>query len=122
MPGEQVAVIGAGPIGLGIMEFARIAGAEVIAVDVNARRLEFCKSKLGIQHTIDASQADVQEALKLITNGDFPTVVIDATGSQRAINDGFKYLAHGGRYVLVGLQRGEISVSHPEFHKGKPRS
>ena len=46
-----------------------------------------------------------------------PTVVIDATGSLRAINDGFQYLAHSGRYVLIGLQKGEISVSHPEFHK-----
>jgi threonine dehydrogenase-like Zn-dependent dehydrogenase len=44
-------------------------------------------------------------------------VVIDATGSLRAINEGFRYLAHGGRYVLVGLQKGEIGFSHPEFHK-----
>ena len=46
-----------------------------------------------------------------------PTVVIDATGSLKAINNAFKYLAHGGRYVLVGLQKGEITFSHPEFHK-----
>jgi hypothetical protein len=46
-----------------------------------------------------------------------PTVVIDATGNLRAINTAFSYLAHGGRYVLVGLQKDDISVSHPEFHK-----
>ena len=46
-----------------------------------------------------------------------PTVIIDATGSQKAINQSFKYMAHGARYVLIGLQRGEISFSHPEFHK-----
>lgn len=45
------------------------------------------------------------------------SVVIDATGSQKAINKGFEYMAHGGRYVLVGLQKGEICFSHPEFHK-----
>jgi threonine dehydrogenase-like Zn-dependent dehydrogenase len=44
-------------------------------------------------------------------------VVIDATGNRKAINDGFKYLAHGGRYVLVGLQKGEVQFSHPEFHR-----
>jgi threonine dehydrogenase-like Zn-dependent dehydrogenase len=55
--------------------------------------------------------------LKQITGGDMPTVVIDATGSQKAINNGFNYLAHGGRYVLVGLQKGDLIVSHPEFHK-----
>jgi len=46
-----------------------------------------------------------------------PTVVIDATGSQKAINNAFQYMAHGARYVLIGLQKGDISFSHPEFHK-----
>jgi threonine dehydrogenase-like Zn-dependent dehydrogenase len=46
-----------------------------------------------------------------------PTVVIDATGSLKAINNAFQYLAHGGRFVLIGLQKGEIVFSHPEFHK-----
>ncbi|UYQ95880.1 zinc-binding alcohol dehydrogenase family protein [Chitinophaga horti] len=116
-PGEFVLVMGAGPIGLGIMEFARIAGAQVIAMDINTQRLDFCKHKLNVPHTINAATDNVDEALKAITNGDYPTVVIDATGSQRAINNGFLYLAHGGRYVLVGLQKGELIVSHPEFHK-----
>jgi len=55
--------------------------------------------------------------LQEITNADMPTVVIDATGNQKAINNAFQYLAHGGRYVLIGLQRDEITFSHPEFHK-----
>ena len=46
--GEFVLVVGAGPIGLGAMEFARIAGARVIAMDVNEKRLRFCKEKLNI--------------------------------------------------------------------------
>jgi threonine dehydrogenase-like Zn-dependent dehydrogenase len=46
-----------------------------------------------------------------------PQVVIDATGSQNAINGGFQYLSHGGRYVLIGLQKGNISFNHPDFHK-----
>jgi 2-desacetyl-2-hydroxyethyl bacteriochlorophyllide A dehydrogenase len=117
VPGEFVLVIGAGPIGLGIMEFARIAGAQVIAMDINQARLDFCKEKLKVQHTVNAGTEDVQAALMKITGNDMPTVVIDATGSQKAINNGFMYMAHGARYVLVGLQKNEISVSHPEFHK-----
>lgn len=46
-----------------------------------------------------------------------PTVVIDATGSLKAINNAFQYLSHGGRYVLVGLQKENIIINHPEFHK-----
>jgi 2-desacetyl-2-hydroxyethyl bacteriochlorophyllide A dehydrogenase len=116
-PGEFVLVVGAGPIGLGIMEFARIAGAQVIAMDINENRLNFCKNKLKVHHTINAASQDVDAALREITNNDYPTVVIDATGSLKAITNAFQYMAHGARYVLVGLQKGEISFSHPEFHK-----
>ncbi|WP_026461522.1 zinc-binding alcohol dehydrogenase family protein [Adhaeribacter aquaticus] len=116
-PEEWVLVLGAGPIGLGTMEFARIAGGRVIALDINEQRLQFCKEKLGVAHTINALAPDVLERLKEITNGDMPTVVMDATGSQKAINNAFQYMAHGARFVLIGLQKGEITFSHPEFHK-----
>ncbi len=115
--GEYVLVIGAGPIGLGIMEFASIAGGKVIAMDLNAKRLEFCKNRLRVDHVINVATENVMEQLSNITNGDMPTVVIDATGSLKAINGGFEYMAHGARYVLVGLQKGEVGFSHPEFHK-----
>ncbi len=114
---EFVLVIGAGPIGLGTLEFARIAGAHVIALDINDQRLQFCKDKLNVKHTINGSTEDVIARLSKITNGDMPVVVIDATGSQKAINNALQYLAHGGRFVLIGLQKEFISFSHPEFHK-----
>jgi len=116
-PDEFVLVIGAGPIGLGIMEFARIAGGKVIAMDINNQRLQFCKDKLKVAYTINPADGDVVEKLKAITNNDMPTVVIDATGNQKAINSAFLYMPHGARYVLVGLQKGDLVVSHPEFHK-----
>ncbi len=116
-PGEFVLVIGAGPIGLGTMEFARIAGAQVIALDINDDRLKFCKEKLGVTHTINALSPDVTEQLSQITNGDMPTVVIDATGNQKAINNAIHYMAHGARFVLIGLQKGDLIFNHPEFHK-----
>ncbi|NCI50558.1 zinc-binding alcohol dehydrogenase family protein [Sediminibacterium roseum] len=114
---EFVLVVGAGPIGLGVIEFARIAGANVIAMDVQENRLSFCKNHLQVPHIINAATGNATERLLAITNGDMPSMVIDATGNQKAINHSFQYLAHGGRYVLVGLQKGEISFSHPEFHK-----
>src|SRR5258708_7906861 len=116
-PGEFVLVVGAGPIGLGTMESARIAGGEVIAMDINEDRLKFCRNRLHLLHTVNAGSGDVMAQLQHITRGELPTVVIDATGSRGAINNAFQYLAHGARYVLVGLQKGEILFSHPEFHK-----
>src|SRR6478609_6698209 len=47
-PGEFVLVVGAGPIGLGIAEFARIAGGNVIVMDINDQRLRFCEERLGV--------------------------------------------------------------------------
>jgi 2-desacetyl-2-hydroxyethyl bacteriochlorophyllide A dehydrogenase len=117
VPGEFVLVMGAGPIGLGVIEFAQIAGGKVIALDINKERLRFCKNKLHVSHAINASTDDIIGKLIEATNNDMPTVVIDATGNLKAINDAFNYMAHGGRYILIGLQKENISFSHPEFHK-----
>ncbi|MES1223854.1 MAG: zinc-binding alcohol dehydrogenase family protein [Bacteroidota bacterium] len=116
-PGEFALIIGAGPIGLGIMEFLKIAGAQVIAMDINESRLNFCRNKLGIPFIINAANENVNERLRQITSNDMPTLVIDATGNRKAIDNAFQYMAHGGKYVLVGLQKEIISFSHPEFHK-----
>jgi 2-desacetyl-2-hydroxyethyl bacteriochlorophyllide A dehydrogenase len=116
-PGEFVLIVGAGPIGLGTMEFAKIAGAKVIAMDMNEGRLNFCREKLKLKDTINPATDDALTRIREITSGDMPTVVIDATGNLKAINAGLQYMAHGGRYVLVGLQKNEIVISHPEFHK-----
>lgn len=114
---DTVLVIGAGPIGLGTMEFAKIAGATVIALDINESRLAFCREKIGVTYTVNAQTDNVPEKLAELTGGDMPSVIVDATGNLKAINTAFQYLAHGGKYVLIGLQKGEISFSHPEFHK-----
>lgn len=114
---EWVLVIGAGPIGLGTMQFASIAGGKVIAMDTNQSRLDFCKRNLDIAETINPLVENAAEKLSEITNGEMATVVIDATGNLKAINNAFQYIAHSGRFVLIGLQKENISFSHPEFHK-----
>lgn len=115
--GEFALVVGVGPIGLGLMEMARLAGAQVIAMDLNEARLTICEQRFGIEHCINPAKEDPFERLKAITNGNMPTVVFDASGSLKAINQAFQFLAHTGRYVMVGLQKEYISFSHPEFHK-----
>lgn len=115
--GEITLVVGAGPIGMGAMEFARVAGGEVIAMDTNDHRLSVCREKLNIRHVLNAASPGTMEQLKEITNGEMPSVVIDATGNQTAINNAFRYMSHGGRYILIGLQKDNITFQHPEFHK-----
>jgi 2-desacetyl-2-hydroxyethyl bacteriochlorophyllide A dehydrogenase len=99
--GEKVLVMGAGPIGLFTIMMAKIQGAEVEVSEPNAARLEFCKENLGIS---SATKTNYQ-------------TVIDATGNKVAIESGFAKIAHGGQYILIGLQKEAISFIHPEFHK-----
>ncbi|WP_316788619.1 zinc-binding alcohol dehydrogenase family protein [Pedobacter frigoris] len=115
--GEFILVMGAGPIGIATMNFAIIAGAKVIAMDKNQKRLDFCKNKLGIPYTINPDEDDIIEKLREFTNKDMPTVILDCTGNIKAINNAVNYLAHGGRFVIIGLQKEEISINHPGFHK-----
>jgi 2-desacetyl-2-hydroxyethyl bacteriochlorophyllide A dehydrogenase len=116
-PDDIAVVSGAGAIGLGIMEMARMAGAMVIAIDVNEQRLEFCKQKLGVPYIVNAASSNAVEAVRDITGGDMAGLVFDATGNLRAIENGLSYVAHSGKYILVGLQKQAFSFSHPEFHK-----
>ena len=114
--GESVAVIGAGPIGLAVMQFALAAGARVIAVDLSASRLAFCRERLGIRDTIDA-RGDVVAELERLTAGDLPTAVFDATGNVRSMNAAFHYPAHGGRLILVGLVQAAVTLNDPNLHR-----
>lgn len=114
---EWIVIIGAGPIGLATMEFAKIAGGNIIVIDVNDKRLSFCKQTMNIPFKINAAKENAVDKVKEITSGNGATVVVDATGNLTAINNGIYYLAHGGRYILVGLQKENFCFSHPEFHK-----
>jgi 2-desacetyl-2-hydroxyethyl bacteriochlorophyllide A dehydrogenase len=114
--GEIALVIGAGPIGLGVMKFAKRRGAIVIAMDINDERLEFCRQWAEADYTINALQ-EPKEQLEVLTNGDFPTVVFDATGNTRSMTDSFQWVAHGGKLVYVGLVKTDITFHDPEFHK-----
>lgn len=115
--GENLLVIGAGPIGLGTAKIAQIKGAKVIVADFNENRLKFCSDQLGIADLINLSAESMQDGITRITGGTQPTIIIDCTGNQSAINSALDYLAHGGTIVLIGLQKKEIILSHPAFHK-----
>jgi 2-desacetyl-2-hydroxyethyl bacteriochlorophyllide A dehydrogenase len=113
--GEFVVVIGCGPIGIGIMKLAQIAGAKVIAIDRNEQRLQYAKEKIGVDFVVNATN-DPVAAIAKITNLDMATVVFDASGHKEALEAGPDYMSHGGRYVLVGLSKGELTFSHPKIH------
>jgi 2-desacetyl-2-hydroxyethyl bacteriochlorophyllide A dehydrogenase len=116
-PGENLLVIGAGPIGLGVMQFALAAGANVIAMDINDGRLEFCKNVLGVPHTINPQNGEVDQQLRELLGGELPTALLDATGHPASMQKNFEWVDHGGKIVFVGLFIGDVTFYDPNFHR-----
>ena len=115
-PGENVLVVGTGPIGLAVVQSALPAGVRVIATDVNPGRLEFCRRQLGVEQTF-LSDDSADKALAEITNGERATVVFEATGNATSMERSFDFVASGGRLVLVGICTSKVAFSDPEFHR-----
>ena len=113
--GETIAVMGCGPIGVGLAKQAQILGAKVIAIDTNADRLKYAKEAMGCDFTVNALDEPLQQITD-ITQGNLCTAVFDATGNKMALETGPQYMSHGGRYVLVGLSNGDLVYNHPQIH------
>ena len=113
---DFVLVIGAGPIGLSVIQFALVSDATVAVMDVSESRLAFCHDQLGVRHTVVAGP-EAPTQLKSIGGGDLPTIVIDATGNPKSMAGTFELAAHGGRIVFVGLFQGEVTFNDPNFHR-----
>jgi len=117
-PSDSVLVIGAGPIGLATLEFVKLSGAKTIVLDLNQQRLEFCQKSMGVRHTVlSRGDGSELELLKELTDGSLPTVVIDATGSNKSMSHALNYCAFTGRLVYVGITTAEISFGHPLMHR-----
>ncbi|MGB3145069.1 MAG: zinc-binding dehydrogenase, partial [Maribacter sp.] len=78
-------------------------------------RLIYSKNEIGVVHTLNVKDGP-QEKIAEITGGDMATAVFDATGSRKALESGIAYMAHGGRCILVGLSKGELTYNHPQIH------
>lgn len=114
--GENCLVIGAGPIGLASIVFAKLTGAKVIALDVNRQRLDFCRDVMGVDETIVLGDKVIED-LRRVTDGSLPDVVIDATGNNVSMSNAFGYIAPTGRLVYVGITTKEVTFTHPTFHR-----
>ncbi|WP_096315896.1 zinc-binding alcohol dehydrogenase family protein [Escherichia coli] len=115
-PGEQVLVVGAGPIGLGAAAIAKADGAQVVVADTSPARREHVATRLELP-VLDPSAEDFDAQLRAQFGGSLAQKVIDATGNQHAMNNTVNLIRHGGTVVFVGLFKGELQFSDPEFHK-----
>jgi alcohol dehydrogenase len=117
--GETVLIVGAGPIGLSVSEFTKLSGARTIMMDLSEQRLDFARKKMGIDDTILSSGDGKElEALRQLTGGNLPDVVIDATGSNKSMGNALNYCGFTGRLVFVGITQAEVTFPHaPVMHR-----
>ena len=102
-PGQSVAIIGCGGVGLAAVQGARIAGAEpIIAIDLIDAKLELAAS-LGASDTINGSQSDPVSAVREITGGHGVHHAIEALGTTETARSAFDMLRRGGTATIVGL-------------------
>ena len=109
---EPTVIIGAG--GLGLMCLAlhqKIGGHSAIVVDIDPAKRDAAK-KAGAKAVVDGKAADAVDQIKALTNGG-AWGVVDLVGSSQSARMGYDSLAKGGKYVIVGLYGGDVTLSLP---------
>lgn len=108
-PGEWVAVIGCGGVGMNLVQFAQLAGATVVAVDLSEEKLETAR-RLGAAETVNPGQvSDFSRAIRALVPGGVD-VAFEAVGSAKTIELAFASLRRGGRVCLVGYNSAPVPV------------
>jgi threonine dehydrogenase-like Zn-dependent dehydrogenase len=117
--GDTVVIQGPGPIGAFATAFARMSGAgSVVVVGGTESRLDACR-ELGATHVLNRNATSPAERLEYvleITGGLGADIVYEATGDQRAIAEGIKWIRHGGSYVSCGIAEPQGELSLDFFH------
>lgn len=111
-PGSNVLVIGAGGVGLNVIQGARLAGASrIIAVDIRDNKLEFARD-FGATHLINASRDDVLDRVKGLTGGYGVDYAFEVIGNPRTIGQAYDSIRKGGTAVVVGVadENAELTI------------
>ncbi|EMI18667.1 zinc-type alcohol dehydrogenase protein [Rhodopirellula maiorica SM1] len=117
--GENVLILGAGPIGLSALEFGRLADANVIVADINPQRLQFVSDSMGVANTVllKGNDQDI-EAIQRLGGGRLADVIVDATGNNHSMVRAFEFAAFAGRVVYVGITQNDLQFPHAAvFHR-----
>ncbi|MBV7329902.1 Zn-dependent alcohol dehydrogenase [Chloroflexi bacterium TSY] len=112
-PGDKVAVIGTGGVGLNAVQGAAIAGAEqIIAVDIEDRKLEFASS-FGATDAVNPTEGDPVEAVLELTGGVGVDYAIEVIGNTKTIEQAYGMVRRRGTVVVVGMDSGDKQIHTP---------
>jgi 2-desacetyl-2-hydroxyethyl bacteriochlorophyllide A dehydrogenase len=107
--GERAIVVGAGPIGLSVVEFLRVAGADVAVVEKMPERLDFAAGHYGLRRYYPSHDEARQEEASML--------VFDCTGDRTSMETSIQLLQQGGKLIFVGLINDKISLFDPDLHR-----
>lgn len=110
---DQVVVIGAGPIGIGQLQLARLSGADVIVIDVVESSLEIARA-LGADAVINSEKEDVQARIMELTSGRGADITFECVGGEhmsQTLELATMVTRIGGKVVVVGgFEKGKIPL------------
>ena len=109
-PGDQVAVVGCGGVGLNVVQCATMAGGRVIAVDVNDQRLAMAR-RLGAVETVNPQAVQRPDKRVRELTGGGADVAFEAIGSPATIQLAYGLLKRGGRLCVIGYSAEEVALS-----------
>ena len=107
--GERAIVVGAGPIGLSVMEFLRLVGADFGVIEKLPERLAFAARHFGLRRHYPSHQEARQETPSWL--------VFDCTGDRESMQQSIHLLDQGGTLVFVGLINDHFSIFDPDIHR-----
>ena len=105
-----MAILGAGTIGLASLLIAKIKNCKVIVADLIPNRLKLAR-ELGADRVVNVREEDLMEAITEFTKGDGASVVIEATGTSKAVKDSIKIVSPAGRVVILGMTNDSVRIS-----------
>jgi L-iditol 2-dehydrogenase len=111
---QKVVIIGAGPIGLSLLDLVNVAGADGIIVDIIDNPLEFAKNTLGAYATINSKKEDPVAKVMELTDGQGADVVVDCVGggaSTFLLPQAIEMVRLKGKVAIVGILRPDLALS-----------
>jgi threonine dehydrogenase-like Zn-dependent dehydrogenase len=111
---DKVVVLGCGIVGLGAVVGSSARGAEVIAVDIDDRKLQIAQ-KAGARHALNSSEGNLHNALSELTDGEGPDVVIEAVGLAETFRTAVEEVVFTGRVVYIGYAKSPVEYETKLF-------
>ena len=107
---DTVLIMGAGPVGLSVLKRARISGAKCIVSDIVESRLQMVMA-FGAEAVINAATENVLERIVQLTDGQKPSVVIDAVCTIKSFEQTLDYVCPAGRIITLGFHGSPSAIA-----------